>query len=305
MSLTTEPFTFRPPQHHRNLRLVLGILLSVLAIGGAAFGAAVIWLPRSLTYEVTEGRIVITSGLDIRPNRWEYPLGSITSATAVQLKPGKRVNGTSLPGYCSGHFQFPDIGDCTLATTCSPDAVVLHVNREEWPFIITPGQREAFLAALAGDGQYSEKVLFDDDSGVWIGLKAITVLGVAATLIVPLLFFLSPSRLRYRVTPGHVEIDLTFSTKRFSVSNCIARLYNPETSSKVMGASLPGYHSGRFSLDGMATRVYATGLTEGILIESPDLRLFLSPEDPHVFLEALRALGNMEIEQDDPERRQK
>ncbi len=296
MSLTTEPFTFRPPQHHRNLRLVLGGLLSALAIGGAAFGAAVIWLPRSLNYEVAQGRVVITSGLDIRPSRWEYPLGSITSATAVHLKPGKRVNGTSLPGYCSGHFRFPDVGDCILATTCSPDAVVLHVGPGERPIVITPTQREAFLAALAGDGEYSETVLFNDAGGVWLGLKVMTGLGLAVTLFIPLIFFLSPSRLRYRVTPGHVEIDLTFSTKRFSVNNCIARLHNPETSSKVMGSSLPGYHSGRFSLDGMTTRVYATRLTEGVLIESPDLRLFLNPEDPHAFLEALRALGNMEIE---------
>ncbi len=296
MNLPTEPFTFRPPEHRKGLRLVLGALLSVFAIGGAAFGAAVIWLPRSLNYEVTQSRVVITSGLDIRPSRWDYPLESITSATAVRLKPGKRVNGTSLPGYCSGHFRFPDIGDCTLATTCSPEAVILRVGEGTRPIVITPGQREIFLATLTGDGQYSEKVHFDDESSVWIGLKAMTALGVAVTLFIPLIFFLSPSRLRYRVTPGHVEVDLTFGAKRFSVSNCIARLYNPETSSKVMGSSLPGYHAGRFSLDGMATRVYATRLTEGVLIESPDLRLFLNPEDPHAFLEALRALGNMEIE---------
>ena len=296
MNLPTEPFTFRPPQHYRNLRLALGALLSILAIGGAAFGAAVIWLPRSLGYEVADGQVVITSGLDIRPTRLECPLNSITSATVVRLRPGKRVNGTSLPGYCTGHYSFPDLGDCTLASTCSPDAVVLHVSGGDRPIVITPGQRETFLAALTGHGHYSERVLFDDDSSVWLGLKAMTALGVAVTLIVPLLFFLSPSRLRYRVTPGHVEIDLTFSTKRFSVSNCIARIYNPETSSKVMGSSLPGYHSGRFSLDGMATRVYATQLAEGVLIESPDLRLFLNPEDPHAFLEALRALGSMAIE---------
>jgi len=296
MNLTTEPFTFRPPEHRKGLRLVLGILLSVLAIGGAAFGAAIIWLPRSLNYEVSQGRVVITSGLDIRPNRWEYPIRSITSATAVQLKPGKRVNGTSLPGYCSGHFRFPEVGDCTLATTCSPEAVILHLGGADRPIVITPGQREAFLAALTGEGHYSETILFDDAGSVWLALKAMTALGLAVTLIVPLLFFFSPSRLCYRVTPGHVEIDLTFSTKRLSVSNCIARLYNPETSSKVMGSSLPGYHSGRFSLDGMATRVYATRLTDGILIESPDLRLFLNPDDPHAFLEALRALGNLEIE---------
>ena len=276
--------------------MVLGVFLTLLAIGGSGFGAAVIWLPRSLNYEVADGRLVVTSGLEIRPTRWEYPIDSIASARAIQLKAGKRIVGTSLPGYCAGHFRFPEVGDCTLASTCSPNAVVLSTAGGDRPLIVTPGQRDTFLAALAGDGRYHETVAFDNATGVWLALKAMTALGLAVTLLVPFVFFVAPSRLRYRVTSGNVEVDLTFSTKRFSVSRCIARLYDPETSSKVIGSSLPGYHSGRFSLDGMATRVYATRLSDGVLVESPDLRLFLNPEDPHAFLEALRVLGNLEIE---------
>lgn len=276
--------------------MALGALLSVLAISAAGFGAAVIWLPRSLTYDVAEGRLIVTSGLDIRPSRREHPIRSITSARAIRLRAGKRVVGTSLPGYCAGHFKFPEIGDCTLASTCSPDAVVLSTGDGDRPLVITPSRRDTFLAALTGDGKYHETVTFDQAGGVWLGLKAMTLLGLTATLFIPLIFFLAPNRLTYRVTSGHVEVDLTFSTKKFSVSHCIARRYDPEASSKVIGSSLPGYHSGRFSIDGMATRVYATALSDGVLVESPDLRLFLNPEDPHAFLEALRVLGNMEIE---------
>ncbi len=296
MSRTTEPFTFRPPKHRKGLRLVLGVIFSALGIGGAAFGAAVVWMPRSLIYEVTADQVVITSGLKIHPTRRDIPLASITSATAIQLKKGKRINGTSLPGFCAGHYRFPDLGDCTLVSTCARDAVILRTGDGERPVVITPGQREAFLRSLTGNGMYNEKALFDDAGSAWLGIKVVTSVAAAATLFIPLIFFISPLRLRYHVTPGHIEVNLTFSSKRFSVSNCIARPYSPETSSKVIGSSLPGYHSGRFSLDGMATRVYATRLTDGILIESPDLRLFLSPEDPHAFLEALRALGTTEIE---------
>lgn len=296
MGLTTEPFTFRPPVHLRGLRLALGIVISLLAIGGATIGAAAIWLPRTLSYDVDADRLVVTLGMKLRPKRWEITLSGVESARAVRLAPGKRVAGTSLPGYCTGHYRFPNLGDCTLASTCRPEAVIVEIRGWRRPLVVTPCDREAFLTALSGDETYGETVLFDDESNVWLGLKVLMALGVAATLIIPLVFFLSPARLRYRVTSGHVEVDLTFSAKRFSVTNCIARLYSPETSSKVIGASLPGYHSGRFSLDGMATRVYATRLTEGILIESSDLRLFLNPEDPHAFLEALRAMGNMEIE---------
>ena len=296
MARNNEPFTFRPPRHRRGLRVFLGIVFSVLAIGGALLGAAVVWLPRALDYEVDGEKVVVTNGLKIHPTRRVFPLNTITSATAVRLKPGKRVAGTSLPGYCSGHFRFPDLGDCTLATTCSRDAVLLRTTENARPMVITPGRREAFLAALGGNERYRETIRLGDGGTTWRWFRILTSLGAAATLFIPVIFFLSPGRLKYRITPGFVEVDLTFWTKRFDTTNCLARLYDPETFTKVMGSSLPGYHSGRFSLDGMITRVYATSPRNGVLIESPDLRLFLSPEDPHAFLEGLRAHGNLEIE---------
>lgn len=300
MISTNEPFTFRPPAHRRPLRLVLGLFLSLLAIGGGAFGAAVIWLPRTLSYEVSGTEVTVTSGLAVRPKRMVLPIESITSADAVRLHQGSRRSGTTLPGYCAGHYRFPNLGHCSVASDCSPEAVVLKTD-DARPLVITPGQREPFLSAVVGQGRYRETITVTAEGPLWTTLKTMTLIGLLVTLFVPVIFFLSPGRLRYRITSGHVEVDLTFGAKRFSVSRCLARPYTPESASKTIGSSLPGYHSGRFSMDGMATRVYATRLTDGVLIEGPDLRLFINPEDPHAFLEGLRVLGQMdEVHSENP-----
>ena len=296
MNTTDQAFTFRPPQRRKWLRLALGFFLSLLALGGATVGLALMWLPHSLSYEVKGSSLVVETGFTIRPNRREVSPKEIESATAVQLKPGRRVGGTGMPGYCTGHFKFPDLGSVRLASDCGPHAVVLHIRGWDRPWVLSPKDREAFLAALSGEGLYSETLTPGTGGIGWKALKIVTAVVLIPILFIPVIFFISPNRLRYRVGPGHVEIDLTLGTKRFSVGNCIARVYEPESSSKIIGSSLPGYHSGRFSIDGMRTRVYSTDLGNGVLIEGPDLRLFLNPEDPHVFLEALRVLGSIEVE---------
>ncbi len=296
MDATPEPFVFRPPVEKAGLRILLGVVLTLLSVGGTLIGAAVVWLPRTLSYEISDGRLTVVSGFEIRPRVREIPLARIETAKAVRLKPGKRIAGTNLPGYCAGHFRFPDLGDCTLATTCSPEVVVLRSGDFDRPLVISPARRQEFLAALTGEGTYRETI-HPEASGVpakWLPLAGLIIIGLG--LFVPVIFFIAPGRLRYRVTPGHVEVVLTVTTKRFSISNCIARASTPESSAKIAGSSIPGYYSGLFRVDGMSTRVYATRMQNGVLIEGPDLRLYLSPEDPHAFLEALRALGGMETE---------
>lgn len=268
----------------------------MLALGGSGWGAAVVWLPRALDYAIAGEHLAITSGFSVKPHRDVIALSDITDARAVDLAPGTRILGTSLPGYCSGRFRFPDLGSCTLVSNCGRRAVVLAVTGRPRPLVLTPAARSDFLSAIAGEGRYKESSTPEATGSAMLGLRLMTAAALLVTLLVPVLFFVTPNRLRYHVSPGQVEIHLTLTGKTFAVSNCLARRYSPETKARVIGTSLPGYHAGRFTLDGMATRVYATRLTDGVLIESPDLRLFLTPEDPNAFLESLRALGDLEIE---------
>ncbi len=296
MHMTNEPFAFRPPVRRQGLRTGLGVFLSLLAVGAGLFGVAVVWLPRALEYQVTQGTLTVTTGITLRPTITEVTLEDIEKANPVDLQRGSRIGGTSLPGYCAGAFRFPELGRVRLATDCGRRAVALRVREWQYPWVLSPGDRDAFLGSLAGEGIYSESFETGGGGAGWIALKTMVLIVLVPTLLIPFVFFLSPRRLKYRVNPGHLEVDTTLGTKRFTVDNCIARVYDPETSSKVFGSSMPGFYSGRFSVDGMSTRVYATHFDAGVLIEGPDLRLFVTPDEPHAFLECLRARGGMPVE---------
>lgn len=294
---STNP-VFRPPQFKRGTRIFLGSLLSLLAVGGAAFGAAAILLPRTLSYAVHDQKLIVTKGLTIRPSERVIPLKKIIEVRAVQLQRGKRKAGTAMPGYCAGRFSFPTLGSVDLASDCRRNAVTLQLKDSPRPLVLTPGTRNVFLSALAGEGRYEE--IFHpgaDTSLSWKVLKTIFALIILPALVIPVIFFVSPGRLRYQVHQESIEIHTLLGVRRFSIGNCFAQPYSPKSSMKTLGSSLPGYHAGKFRVDGMSTRVYATDLTEGVLIEGPDLRLFLNPEDPEAFLQALRSLGNIEVHQ--------
>ncbi len=296
MPVANEPFTFRPPVRRQGLRTGLGIFLSLLAVGGGLFGVAVVAMPRILEYQVRDGALSVTTGFTLRPTTVTVSLEAIETATPVSLQRGSRVGGTSMPGYCTGAFRFPELGRVRIATDCGRQAVVLRVHEWPHPWVLSPGDQQAFLASLAGNGIYSESFKPGQGGAGWTALKIMVFVVLIPTLLIPFLFFVSPYRLKYRVTPGHVEVTTTLGTKSFTVDNCFARIYDPETSSKVFGSSMPGFYSGRFSVDGMSTRVYVTHFDAGVLIEGPDLRLFLTPQEPHAFLECLRARGGLPTE---------
>jgi len=222
----------------------------------------------------------------------------IIEARPVQLQRGKRRVGTAMPGYCAGRFSFPTLGSVDLASDCRRNAVALHLKDSSRPLVLTPGDRNTFLSALAGEGRYAE--VFHpgaDASPGWKVLKTVFALILLPAFAIPIIFFVSPAKLRYEVQQGSVEIHTLIGVRRFSIDNCFAQLYCPQSSMKTIGSSLPGYHAGKFRVDGISTRVYATDLTQGVLIEGPDLRLFLNPEEPRAFLEALRSFGNIEVHQ--------
>lgn len=287
---------FRPAQSRRAARIFLGSLLSLVAVGGAAFGAAAILLPRTLSYAIHDQKLIVTKGLTIRPSEKVIPLKMIIKARPVQLQRGKRRVGTAMPGYCAGRFSFPTLGSVDLVSNCSRNAVKLELKDAPRPLVLTPGNRQAFLSALGNEGRYEELFHPGTDSGPgWKILRVLFGLILLPTFAIPLIFFVSPSQLRYEVHKEAIEIHLLSGVRRFSIGNCLAYPYSPKSSMKTMGSSFPGYHAGRFRVDGMPTRVYATDLKKGVLIEGPDLRLFLNPEDPRAFLQTLRESSNIEI----------
>jgi hypothetical protein len=281
---------FRPAAERRTARLVVGaVMLAVVTVAGAIV-PAIVWLPRAIRYEVSPASLTVM----LRAGWWrvgnEVPRASITAVRPVELGRGRRTMGSAIPGYCVGAFTFDDLGPVWLATSCGRSAVLVEAAGRTRPTVIAPAHRDAFLAALeAGD-----TATFAPPPGTpMAGWTAIRVLSFVPLLLIPLLvgtFFVAPGRLRYAVEHGELVVRTLAATRRFPLAGATARRCTPGRALKVAGNGLPGYYTGFYRVDGASARVYATRLTDGVLLEG-ERRVFVTPEDVDGLLAELHRHG--------------
>jgi hypothetical protein len=198
----------------------------------------------------------------------------------------------ALPGYCAGRFRYADLGSVWQATDCSRQAVVLDVRGEPRPIVLTPPDRARFLAALRGEGDLEASPPGLRAAAMPRALLSAVLAGLLALGAgLEALILLGPSRLRYTVAPAEVSVRTLFARKRWPIAGLRARHHRPECGLRVAGTAMPGDYTGLFRCDGRFTRVYATDLSGGVLLESGARRVYLSPAHPAAFLAALRAAG--------------
>lgn len=291
MNHSTAP-EFAPAPVRPGWTRVLGVALTALVLVPGLFGVLLVTSRPTITYRIANGSLELRGGESILASHRTYPLASITEWREVQLGRGRRTAGTGMPGLCAGYFRYDDLGPVWQVTDCRRDVLLLRVAGEERPVLLTPPDRAGFLAALQSrqDGDFSPPPY--PQPAWWLLFKLLIVLGtVPVAVYVGAGFFLASRRLRYHVGGGELEIQLLLLRKRFPLAGLRARRYTPTRALKWGGTGMPGYFAGRFSVDGQATRVYASGIRqEGVLLEG-DRRLFVTPADIDGFLTALHNEG--------------
>jgi hypothetical protein len=161
------------------------------------------------------------------------------------------------------------------------------------PVLLTPPDRQAFLEALA-TGRDTHQVQSLPDPGVgWLAVKVLMLLVPLTAVLIPAVFLIAPGRIRYHLEPGTLSVTTMLRTRRLSLIGATARAHEPRVGIKLWGTAAPGYYTGLFRADGANTKIYATSVNEGVLIEGPDLRVFINPERQAEFLEAYRSMGGV------------
>lgn len=283
---------FAPQPNGSRWRLFWGVALTLVALVPAVFVSVLAFSGPSISYRIHSGVLDIHGGEGLLSNHRTVPLGAIRKSGEVRLEGGRRVFGTGMPGFCAGRFSFEGLGNVWQVTDCRRDVVVLRVDGEPLPILVSPPDHATFLAAMRErrDGDFSPGPVA---APAWWRLfkLAIFVVLVPAAAYVPLAAFLAPVRLRYRVEDGNLEVQLLVSRRRFPLAGRSARRYTPARAWKLAGSGLPGYFAGTFSVDGQITRVYASVVkTEGVMIEG-EPRIFVAPADTDGFRAALRRQG--------------
>lgn len=282
---------FRPTPTPAAGRIALGLLLTALAVPGVLFGAFLLWLPHTVRYATSSAHVTVTMDHRIAQRTRSFGRGEVVAARAVELPHGRRQVGTAMPGYCVGTFSYGGIGRVWQATDCSRDAVLLQFKGKPQRVVLTPADRAGFLAALdeGRDAAFAPNLSARAGAGWW-AVKIAVLLLVPLTCAVPAVFFVAPGRLRYRVRQGALEVRTLLASRHVEVLGSVVTRYRPRKALKLAGSGFPGYFTGWFLLDGARTRVYATTLREGVLIEGKS-RVFVTPADPEGLLAALVAAG--------------
>ncbi len=253
-----------------------------LAVGFRRSGFAV-------SYTISEGTLRVVTGDFIVGDR-SAALRDVTGARVVTLSGGRRTMGTYLPGFCAGLFTYPDLGTVWQATDCSREALLLDVRGMREPLMITPPDVAAFQASLASGAATRVSLPPANKSpAIEIVMVALALALVTVSMTVAAML-LGPSRMRYVVEDGELRVRTIFGRRTLRLDGARARLCRPTTRRRLMGTAISGYYTGRFSIDGEVTRVYATNLDEGVLVEGTE-RLFLSPANPDGLLASLHAGG--------------
>jgi hypothetical protein len=98
-------------------------------------------------YVVDGDSVSIETGDFLTPTR-TVALDNVTAVETIQLRRGRRVFGTEVPGYCVGRFSYEGAGQVWQATDCSEHVVVLRLRDEAQPIVIAPADAAVFVEAL-------------------------------------------------------------------------------------------------------------------------------------------------------------
>ncbi|MFI5143043.1 MAG: PH domain-containing protein [Thermoanaerobaculales bacterium] len=280
---------FRPAPAGGASRLWFGILLGIVSLVFIYLLVTYLRVP-VIRYQIDGTTLTIHSALGSSTQEKHITLARIGEIRPELLRGGSLRFGTEKPGYCVGLFAYPTLGEVSQITDCSELAVLLVTSGEVEPIVVTPGDRDGFIAALrnARPGSFVPPTRV---TGAWWATLITLLLAylvVVAALVTA--FFLAPRRLAYAVRGDALEVTTLFGRRRLGLIRAKVFKHRPLVGARLSGVFLPGYLVGTALWDGMATTVLASVRDEGVVLEAEG-RIFLSPADCDGFLAALAQAG--------------
>jgi Bacterial PH domain len=267
------------PAPRNRAGLVAAALLVIAFLVGLG-GASILFARPHLAYTLTADALVIDARLGWWPGGRTIPRGAITNPRREAPGPGKRTAGTAVPGFCQGRFRYDGLGAVWQATDCGRKVVAL--DTPDGVVLVSPADRGEFLRALTSGATGAFSPLPAPPGRP--GAEAWIVLALALPL--PALAWRVRRPIVYRIDGASLEVPGLMSSKRVGLAGAKVRRVALERVWRLGGASLPGLHVGTYRASIGMLHIAATTLTEGLLVEDGDDRVYVSPADADGFLAA-------------------
>ncbi|HPW54360.1 MAG: hypothetical protein KA072_01385 [Thermoanaerobaculaceae bacterium] len=263
--------------------------LTLLLVLIAWIGGSYVW-PGTLRYEVTTENLIVTTGRNLVVDETRIPLSRIFEVSPTVLRGGKLRFGKEKPGYCTGYFELPALGEVYLATDCGERGVLVRGGGLTTALVVSPADPDKFVFSLRNHqpGTFAPPPRAFSTYLGWLVLYAVLFLAGGGLLLRT--FVLGPARLRYRVRPGWLEIGKLGKPVVLPLAGARVRRHRPLLGERQTGVTLPAYHVGTFLYDSAATTVLASAKEEGVLYEGEG-RYFVTPADIDGMLAALGEAG--------------
>lgn len=268
------------------MKLVTLAFVVVVALG-VGVGTWVLWAPTDVEIHVEAQDLVVRTKLGLWGSPKRVALDSISEVRAVELRGGWRVRGTGRPDFCEGIFHYPDIGDVWQGTRCGRHVVLIRAGDGARPMLLQPEDPQAFVSAVhsKSPGAFPTATARAELPITWIVVRW-SVLAIFPVLL--LMFF--HRNITYIVEGQSLRVHGPFGWSTFELPGRRAYRHTPKRLWRTFGAGMPGYWVGRFRGDGAPLRVWATRRSDGVVLDGKP-RVWVTPEDPDAFLEALRQGG--------------
>jgi hypothetical protein len=281
---------FRPPQRPSTFRTLFAAFVGLSLLGMVVVMFLVASGSHRITYTIADGTLTVDSGSRLDGVR-VVPLGLVHERRIVTLRGARRTGGTAAPGYCTGRWSYDGIGPVWQATNCTAQGVLVTASDGDRPVLVTPPDAQAFFQALDRREDLSVALPVGDDTLLRVLPFGAAFFGLVVGGMTVAMLLLGPGRMVYRIGEGRLEVSTIFGRRSWILHGLRARPHAAGKTRRIAGTAIGGYYTGLYQVDGKRTRIYATELTSGVLVEGADGRAFLSPEDPGAFLHALAAAG--------------
>src|SRR5579859_2054327 len=121
---------FRPLPKPSFARTIFGLVFGVAMLVGALLVGAIAVGSGVITYTIESGRLSVASGSVLDGSR-SFSLNDVAEARIVDLRAARKTRGTNAPGFCTGLWWYPQIGEVWQATSCAGRGLVIRVAGED------------------------------------------------------------------------------------------------------------------------------------------------------------------------------
>lgn len=274
--------SFRPAVPSSSARIVAAVaggLVLVLAL----IPAVLLLTPRSLSYRLD------AETLQAEARMGPFNLGRtvnrsrVEAASVIQVRGASRQSGTAISGFCHGRWHLDDVGVVWMATSCTAEAVLVEIEGEDHPWVLSPVDPEAFLAALPSD-QGTFEVMPSSPASPVLAFSGFFVFCLVAGVFGLLL--VSPARLRFDIGEGSLWVRTAWGTRQVSLAGASVRAApDARPTLRLFGIGMPGHQVGRYRVSGRTAQIYLSDVRKAVWIEPAEgLPVLISPEDVDGFL---------------------